>query len=111
MRLASAHQSVAAIFDIAAGNTSEEPRKERNVQVVAVERIQRTHSIFEFHVENATELFVQIDPFTATQKMEAELVAELAQLVPGLAIPFGTEGIPHANVGQEIALVTRKLSM
>ena len=81
------------------------------MQVVAVERIQRTHSIFEFHVENATELFVQIDPFTATQKMEAELVTELAQLVPGLAIPFGAEGIPHANVGEKVALVPRKLAM
>ncbi len=73
-----------------------------------METVERAHAILEFHVEDAPELFVQIDPFAATQKMKAVLVAELAQLIPGLAIPFGTEGIPHADEREEIALVPRE---
>ena len=66
------------------------------------------HAILEFHVEDAPELFVQINPFAAPQKVQAVLVAELAQLIPGFAIPFGAEGIPHADEREEVALVARK---
>ena len=111
MRFAAAHQSVATVFDITAGNTSEETRKKRDVQIIGMETIQRADAVFAFHVENAAELFVEVNPFTATQKMEAELVAEFAQLVPGFSVPFGAEGIPHANVGEKVALVPRKLAM
>ena len=76
-----------------------------------METVQRADAILEFHVEDAPELFIQIDPFAAAQKVQAILVAELAQLIPGLAIPFGTEGIPHADEREEIALVARKLAM
>ncbi len=81
------------------------------MQVVSVETIEWADAIFIFHVEDATELFVQINPFTATQKMEAELVAILAQLVPRFSVPFTAETIPHANVGEKVALVPRKLAM
>ena len=56
-------------------------------------------------------MLVQINPFAATQKMQAELVAILAQLVPRFSVPFTAETIPHANVGEKVTLVARKLAV
>ena len=111
MGFAPAHQAVATIFDIAAGNSPEESGKECDVQVVGMETIERAFALVELDFENAAELVIQINPFAATQEMHAELVAEFAELVPGFAIPFGAEGIPHAYKSQKIAFVTRKFAV
>ena len=81
------------------------------MQVVGVEAVEWTHAIFVFHIENATKLFVKVNPFATTQKVQAELVAEFTQLIPRFAIPFSAEGIPHAHESEKITLVTRKLTM
>ena len=111
VRLAPAHQAVTAIFEIPQGYTTQESRKKSYVQVIAVETVERADAILEFYVEDAPELFVQIYPFAAPQEMQAVLVAELAQLVPGLAIPFSAEGVPHADEREEIALVACELAV
>ena len=109
--LSPAHQAVATVFDVAAGNAPEESGKECDVQVVGMETFKRAFALVELDIENAAELVIQINPFAATQEMHAELVAEFAELVPGFAIPFGAEGIPHAYKSQKIALVARKLAV
>ena len=111
MRFATAHQAVTAIFDIAVRNPAQESGEERNVQIVAMERIERTNFIFKFHFENAAELFVQIHPFTQAQKVHAVLIAELAEFVPSFAVPVRAERIPHRNVNEEVALVTAEFAV
>ena len=111
MRFAPAHQTVATVFDIAMCYTAQESGKESNMQIVAVERIERTNSIFKLHIENTAKLFIQIDPFAHAQKMHAVLVAELAELIPRLSIPFRTKGVPHRHVNEKIAFVTAEFSM
>ena len=81
------------------------------MQIVAMERIERTNFIFKFHFENAAELFVQIHPFTQAQKMHTVLVAELAEFVPSFAVPVRAESIPHRNVNEEVALVTAEFAV
>ena len=76
-----------------------------------METVERAHAILKFYVEDAPELFVQINPFATPQEMQAVLVAELAQFVPGLAIPFSAEGVPHADERKEIALMARELAV
>ena len=111
MGFAPAHQAVATVFNVAAGNAPKESGKERDVQIVGMEAFEWAFTLVELDFENAAELVVQINPFAATQEMHAELVAEFAKLVPGFAIPFGAEGIPHANKSQKIALVARKFAV
>ena len=92
-------------------NPAQESGKERNVQIVAMERIERTNFIFKLHFENAAELFVQIHPFTQAQKMHTVLVAELAEFVPSFAVPVRAKSIPHRNVNEKIALVTAEFTV
>ena len=58
VRFTAAHQAVTTVFDIAMRHTAQESSEERNVQIIAMERIERTNSIFKLYIENATELFV-----------------------------------------------------
>ena len=94
-----ADKTVATVIAVSAGHASKESRQKCNVQIVPMERIKRANVRIELDLEYARELFVQIDPFPAPQKMHKMLFAIFAKRIPSRPVPFPTKAVPFRKEG------------